>query len=439
MKGYDAMNMPDIIIKKRNGNVLSKDDIIFFVSGVTNGTIPDYQTSALLMAIYFSGMDSKETAYLSEAMADSGEKLDISCIEGIKVDKHSTGGVGDSTTLIAAPLAASLGIPVIKMSGRGLGFSGGTIDKLTSIPNYNVNIDIDTAISLVNKNNIALFGQTSDIAPADKKLYALRDVTGTVESLPLIASSIMSKKIAAGADKIVLDIKYGSGAFMKDIKSARALADEMAAIGKIMNKEVDFIISSMEQPLGKCIGNSIEIIEVIETLKGRPMNDDLLEVSLAVGAKMVVAAGKAETDIAAKAMLKENIYNGKGINKFKELIEGQGGNSRVIDDYSLFPKAKYELKLKAEASGYIYSINTELIGKASVQTGAGRVEKDDDIDYSAGIFINVRIGDQVKKGDFIAKIFSSDESKLECAKDMISEAIDIRDSRPIPPKLIAYS
>lgn len=429
------MNIVDLIIKKRDGGKLTKDEIEFFVSGVVDSSIPDYQTSAMLMAIYFQNLDSEETSDLTMAMANSGDTFDLSSVEGIKVDKHSTGGVADTTTLILAPLVASCGVPVVKMSGRGLGFSGGTLDKLESIPGFNISVTESQALEFAKKSGIVLMSQTDSLTPADKKLYALRDVTGTVESIPLIAGSIMSKKIAAGADAIVLDVKCGSGAFMKDLPSAVALAETMADIGRSVGREVTAVISGMDQPLGMNIGNSLEVIEAIEVLKGK-VGGDLLEVSLTLGSLMLIGAKKVKTMDEGKEMLRENIANGKGLAKFRELLIQQGGDPGIIDDYSLLPVSPARLEVKAGADGYIYSMNTAEIGRASLETGAGRASKADPIDFGAGIIMKVRIGDKVKKGDTIAEIYSAVNEKCVSAAAYLRDAVEISDEAPKQPKLI---
>ena len=365
------MNIIDIIIKKRDGGILNKEETDFFVSSAVKGEIADYQISAMLMAIFLKGLNHTETALLTDAMAHSGETYDLSKIKGIKVDKHSTGGVGDTTTLILAPLVASLGVPVFKMSGKGLGFSGGTIDKLESIDGFNTTLSKEEAIRLVSKNGIVIMGQSQNLTPADKIFYSLRDVTGTVESIPLIVSSIMSKKLAAGADSIVLDVKCGSGAFMKDYASAKELAMGMVEIGRKMNRKITAVISSMAQPLGNYIGNSLEVIEAIEVLKGNAKGD-LLDVSLTLGACMLKNAEKCNSIEEGRKMLAENIKNGKGLEKLRELIIQQNGNPNIIDDYSLLPHAKHSFKVLSTSEGYITEMDTSKIGRASVETGAGR-------------------------------------------------------------------
>ncbi|MEA4973480.1 MAG: thymidine phosphorylase [Candidatus Metalachnospira sp.] len=429
------MNFVDLIIKKRDGGKLTKEEIEFFIKGVTDSSIPDYQVSAMLMAIYFQSLDSEETSELTLAMAHSGGTFDLSSIDGIKVDKHSTGGVADTTTLILAPLVASCGVPVIKMSGRGLGFSGGTLDKLESIPGFKIDVTEHQALEYAATSGIVLMSQTDNLTPADKKLYALRDVTGTVENIPLISGSIMSKKIAAGADAIVLDVKCGSGAFMKDYDSAAELASTMAEIGKSVGREVTAVISSMDQPLGMNIGNSLEVIEAIETLKGN-VGGDLLDVALTLGAYMLMGAKKVSTVDDGKAILTENINNGKGLEKFKELLLQQGGNADIIDNYTLLPISPEKLVLKADKPGYIYSMNTAEIGRASLETGAGRASKADKIDFGAGIIMNVRIGDYVNVNDELAVIYSATAEKCASSAKYLSSAIEIKNEKPEEPKLI---
>ena len=429
------MNIVDLIIKKRDGGKLTKEEINFYIDGVTHDTIADYQVSAMLMAMFLNPLDTEETALLTQAMTDSGETYDLSAIKGVKVDKHSTGGVADTTTLILAPLVASTGVPVVKMSGRGLGFSGGTLDKLESIPGFNVAVSQGEAIQFVNESHIVIMSQSENLTPADKKLYAMRDVTGTVDSMPLIVGSIMSKKIAAGADAIVLDVKCGSGAFMKDYASAKELATQMCAIGKAVDRRVTAVITSMEQPLGQNIGNALEVIEAIETLKGNAAGD-LLEVSLTLGAYMLINANRVATFEEGRALLAENIKNGKGLEKFRHLIIQQSGNPNVCDDYSLFQQANHMLTLNAEKSGFVEKMNTALIGRASVETGAGRKEKTDTVDYGAGIVMKVRIGDYVQKGDTIAIVLSSSKEKCQTALSYLIDAIAIGESKPLTPPLI---
>jgi len=429
------LNFIDLIIKKRNKLELSKEEIDFFVKGAVDGKIPDYQLSSMLMAICINSLNYDEISNLTSSMANSGEIWDLSEIKGIKVDKHSTGGVADTTTLVLAPLVASCGVPVVKMSGRGLGHTGGTIDKLESIPNFNTGITYQKALELINDNNIVIMGQTKNIAPADKILYNLRDVTGTVESIPLIVSSIMSKKIAAGCDAIVLDIKCGNGAFMTDINSAKKLAETMIAIGKNFNKRINAVITDMNSPLGMSIGNSFEVIEAIETLKGNSKGR-LKDVSIRLGANMLILGGKCSNVKEAENMLEENIANGKGLKKLRQLIKAQNGNENVIDDYSLFPISKQKKELISEYSGFIYSINTYLVGKASMETGAGRKKLNDKIDYGAGIVLHKSIGDKVQKGDVIAEIYAESIEKCDNAAEILKSAITIKSYKPENNKVI---
>lgn len=429
------MDFLDILLKKRNGQKLTKQQIEYFVKGVTNGTIPDYQISSFLMAIYFQSLDAEETAQLTLAMAKSGDMLELSSIEGFKTDKHSTGGVADTTTLILAPLVASIGIPVIKMSGRGLGFSGGTIDKLESIPHFQTEVTQKQALQWAKQSNIVIMGQSKNLTPADQKLYALRDVTATVESIPLIASSIMSKKIASGADGIVLDVKCGNGAFMKTLEQAQQLGKCMANMGHHIGRKVTVVISSMSQPLGNNIGNRLEVIEAIETLKGN-IRGDLLEVSITLGAHMLLQASKVQTVQQGKQLLLQNIENGKGLLKFKELLIQQGGNANIIDDYSILALSECKLYLKAQQKGYISAMDTEMIGRASQQTGAGRKQKTDNIDFGAGIVMKKRIGDSVQKGDIIAEIYSSEQQKCQSALELLQCAISVADNTTVSTPLI---
>lgn len=429
------MDFLDILLKKRNGQKLTKQQIEYFVKGVTEGTIPDYQISSFLMAVYFQSLDAEETAQLTLSMAKSGEMLELSSIEGFKTDKHSTGGVADTTTLILAPLVASVGVPVVKMSGRGLGFSGGTIDKLESIPHFQIEVTQKQALQWANQSNIVIMGQSKNLTPADQKLYALRDVTATVESIPLIASSIMSKKIASGADGIVLDVKCGNGAFMKTLQQAQQLGKCMADMGRYVGRKVTVVISSMSQPLGNHIGNRLEVIEAIETLKGN-VKGDLLEVSLTLGAHMLLQANKVQTEQQGKQLLLQNIENGKGLLKFKELLKQQGGDVNIIDDYSILALSECKLCLKAQQQGYISAMDTEMIGRASQQTGAGRKQKTDAIDFGAGIVMKKRIGDSVQKEEVIAELYSSNEQKCQSALELLQCAITITDKPSASTPLI---
>lgn len=400
------MRMIDIIEKKRDGKSLTKEEIEFFVNGYTHGKVPDYQASSLAMAIFFQDMNDEERAALTMSMVNSGEKIDLSDINGIKVDKHSTGGVGDTTTLVLAPLVAAVGVPVAKMSGRGLGHTGGTIDKLESVKGFNVEISEKDFIKLVNDNQVAVIGQSGNLTPADKKLYALRDVTGTVNSIPLIASSIMSKKIAAGADAIVLDVKTGSGAFMKTLDDAEALAHAMVRIGNNVGRNTMAIISDMSQPLGNAIGNALELKEAIATLKGNGPKD-LTELVLTLGSQMVVLAEQATSLDEARQMLIDAIKSGKALNKFKTFLSNQGGDDSIVDSPEKLPSAKYQVEFKAKKDGYITEIIANEIGIASMMLGAGRQTKEDVIDLGVGIVLNKKVGEHVEKGENILTIHTN--------------------------------
>ncbi len=429
------MNAVDIISKKRDGKELSASEIEFFIKAYLNGDIPDYQASALLMAIYFRHMSEKETFDLTRVMLHSGDIVDLSDIHGTKVDKHSTGGVGDKVTLIVAPIAASCGVPIAKMSGRGLGFTGGTIDKLESIPGFKTTLEPADFHKQVNEIGIAVIGQSGHIAPADKKLYALRDVTATVENLSLIASSIMSKKLAAGSDAILLDVKCGKGAFMKSEDDAKALAELMCKIGSSQGKKTAAIISDMSEPLGHAVGNSLEVIEAIELLKAN-IEGDLLKLCLNISGAMIYLGGKASSIDEGIVLAESAISSGKALQKLAEMIEYQGGNKAVIDDYSLFPEAKLSAEIKALRSGYIESIDAEGIGLASQHSGAGRASKEDEIDHSAGIKLVAKRGDMVELSDTIAIVYSSDEGKLKQACEEVLSAYAISDSEPKAEPLI---
>lgn len=428
------MRMYDIILKKRNGLELSKEEIEFFVQGFTKGEIPDYQASALLMSIFFNKMNKRETADLTMAMVNSGDVIDLSSINGVKVDKHSTGGVGDKTSICLTPLVASLGVPVSKMSGRGLGHTGGTIDKLESFKGFSVELTEEEFIKNSNNIGIAITGQTGNIAPADKKLYALRDVTATVDNMSLIASSIMSKKIASGADAIVLDVKVGDGAFMKTPEDARALAREMVDIGTSVGRKTIGVISDMDQPLGYAIGNALEVKEAIELLRGNGPKD-LLELTLTLGSYMLVCGNKAETFEEGKALLLENINNGKGIEKLKEFIKTQGGDPEYVDNIDKLPKAKYIEEVRAVNSGIISKINAEEFGLIAMELGAGRETKDSTIDLAVGIVLNKKREEKVENGDILAYIHSNDYKNIEKAKNKILENIiiteKIQDKKPL--------
>lgn len=430
------MDFQDIIIKKRDKQKLTKEEISFFIHGVTDGSLPDYQISALLMAILLNGMDAEETAQMTMEMAHSGALFDLSSLPGFKVDKHSTGGVGDTTTLILAPLVASLGVPVVKMSGRGLGFSGGTIDKLESIPGFQVSVTEEDALTYGKTSHLVLMSQTDNLTPADKKLYALRDVTGTVDSIPLIAASIMSKKIAAGADGIVLDVKCGSGAFMKTQKDAEALAHIMVEMGQHVGRKVTAIISGMDQPLGMYIGNSLEVLEAMEVLKGN-VKGDLLEVSLLLGAHMLLLAGRVQTEAEGKALLQQQIDNGAGIAKFRELLIQQGGNPAIIEQPDLLPLSPCSLEVKAEKSGYLTHMDTAKIGRASQETGAGRAFKEQPLDFGAGIITKKRLGDYVEAGEVLAVIYSATDKACASAADIFQSSLTISaEKAPLPPLVL---
>ncbi|WP_050607575.1 pyrimidine-nucleoside phosphorylase [Clostridium niameyense] len=417
------MRMYDLILKKRNGNELTTEEINYFVKEYTAGNVPDYQASALLMAIYFQKMNRRETVDLTKAMVNSGDILDLSKIQGIKVDKHSTGGVGDTTTLVLGPMVAALGIPVAKMSGRGLGHTGGTIDKLETFKGFSVEMTEEEFINNVNNIKLAVGGQTADLAPADKKLYALRDVTATVDNISLIASSIMSKKIAAGADAIVLDVKVGEGAFMKTVENARELATEMVNIGKTVGRNTVAIISDMDQPLGFAIGNALEVKEAINTLKGKGPKD-LLELCLTLGSNMIVLANRAKTIEEAKSMLLNTIEKGTAIEKLKEFIKSQGGDETLVECEEKLPKADYIIPVISEKEGYVNKIHAENIGIVAMELGAGRATKESVIDLAVGIVLNKKRGDKVEKGDTIAYVHANDKAKGEKAvKDIINNYV----------------
>ncbi|MEG7380745.1 pyrimidine-nucleoside phosphorylase [Bacillus subtilis] len=403
------MRMVDIIIKKQNGKELTTEEIQFFVNGYTDGSIPDYQASSLAMAIFFQDMSDRERADLTMAMVNSGETIDLSAIEGIKVDKHSTGGVGDTTTLVLAPLVAALDVPVAKMSGRGLGHTGGTIDKLEAIDGFHVELSKDEFIKLVNRDKVAVIGQSGNLTPADKKLYALRDVTGTVNSIPLIASSIMSKKIAAGADAIVLDVKTGAGAFMKTEEDAAELAKAMVRIGNNVGRQTMAVISDMSQPLGFAIGNALEVKEAIDTLKGEGP-EDLHELVLTLGSQMVVLAKKADTLDEARAKLEEVMKNGKALEKFKDFLKNQGGDSSIVDEPSKLPQAAYQIDVPAKEAGFVSEIVADEIGVAAMLLGAGRATKEDEIDLAVGIMLRKKVGDKVEKGEPLVTLYANREN-----------------------------
>ena len=428
------MNIQEIIAKKRDKRKLSKEEIEYFIENYTNGNIADYQASALIMAIYINGMSKEEITNLTLAMAYSGEVLDLSEF-GIVVDKHSTGGIGDKVTLILAPIISSLGIPVAKMSGRGLGYTGGTIDKIESIPGYQTNIDIKTFKENVKKIGISLIGQTLNLAPADKKIYALRDATATTESIPLISSSIMSKKIAAGANKIVLDVTCGSGAFMKNLDDAVKLAETMKNIGKLAEKETVCIITSMEEPLGEAVGNSLEVIEAINALNGK-MKEDVKQVVLTLGAYMIKLAEKGEDIEENKKKMLEQIQTGKALAKFKELVKNQNGDISYIDNPKLFKKAKYILPVVSEKAGYIKRLDAKNVGEISVNLGAGRIKKEDEIDEAVGIILEKKIGDKVEAGDILGYIHANDDTKGKCAVSDLLDCYEISSELVQKPQCI---
>jgi len=421
------MKMTDIIMKKRDGEKLSPSEIKFFIEGYSNGEIEDYQAAAFLMACYFNELDAEETKELTEAMTYSGDIVDLSAIQGLKGDKHSTGGVADTTTLVLAPLVAACGLKLAKMSGRGLGHTGGTLDKMESIPGVTTSLSMVDFIDQVNEIGYAVMGQTMSLCPADKKMYALRDVTATVDSIPLIASSIMSKKLASGADIIVLDVKTGSGAFMKTLEDANKLAKAMVEIGKLAGRKTVALVTDMNQPLGQAVGNSIEVIEAVEILRGE-REGDLKTVALELASQLLVLGEIAESREEAFGMLETAIKDGSGIEKLKQLVKAQGGNPKAIDDFSLFEEAKIVKKFECERGGYICGIDAENVGKASAVLGAGREKKDDEIDYSVGIWVEKRLGDKVEKGDVIFKIYANDEEKIAEAEKLLGEAIKVKDS-----------
>ena len=428
------MRMYDILAKKRDGGILTDEEIQFFIDGYVSGAIPDYQASALLMAIFLKGMTPHETAALTRSMAQSGDLVDLSSIDGIKVDKHSTGGVGDKTTLIVAPVVASLGVRVAKMSGRGLGHTGGTVDKLESIPGFRTTLDREAFFDVVRRVGVSVIGQSGNLAPADKKLYALRYVTATVNSIPLIASSIMSKKIAAGSDRILLDVKTGSGAFMKTLEDSIALAKEMVSIGEHVGRRTVALITDMDRPLGCAIGNALEVCEACETLQGRGPAD-LTEVCIELAANMLWLAEKGEL-AQCRSLAKQQIANGEAFAKLKEMVQAQGGDTSVLDDPSRFDRSNVCYEVLAQREGFLYAMDTERCGIASMELGAGREKKEDPIDYSAGIVLRKKVGDFVRKGEVLASFYSSEESKCRTAEQTFTQALRIQDARPKQTALI---
>lgn len=425
------MRMIDLIEKKQHSNPLSTDEINWMIKEYTAGTIPDYQMSAMAMAIYFNEMNDEERSALTMAMVESGDQIDLSAIDGVKVDKHSTGGVGDTTTLVLAPLVASVGVPVAKMSGRGLGHTGGTIDKLEAIPGFHVELSQDDFAQLVNKNKVAVVGQSGNLTPADKKLYALRDVTGTVESIPLIASSIMSKKIASGADAIVLDVKTGAGAFMKNVDQARKLAETMVTIGKSVGRNTMAVISDMSQPLGNAIGNGLEVKEAIETLKGEGP-EDLTELCLVLGSQMAYLGGAADSLDEARTLLEENLHNGKALDVFKLFVKSQGGDETVADNpENVLPQAAHTEEVTAEEAGVVAEITADQIGIAAMMLGAGRETKESDIDLSAGLYLHKKVGDKVEEGESLATLYSNKDISAEIV-EKVRTNVRLADHADIP-------
>ncbi|RSL34612.1 pyrimidine-nucleoside phosphorylase [Salibacterium salarium] len=428
------MRMVDIITKKRDGESLSEEEIRWFVNAYSDGDVPDYQASAFAMAIYFQGMSQAEAAALTYAMAESGDQLNLSAIEGVKVDKHSTGGVGDKTTLILGPLVAALDIPVAKMSGRGLGHTGGTIDKLEAFEGFRTEIDEDEFVQLVNTNKMALAGQSGNLTPADKKLYALRDVTATVNSIPLIASSVMSKKIASGSDAIVLDVKTGSGAFMENIEEAKQLAEAMVEIGNSLDRKTMALISNMDQPLGKFVGNALEVKEAIETLQGNGP-DDLHELSIALASHMAVLGGKASNEAEGRRLVEKVMSDGTALEKMKLFIKGQGGNPEAVDHPAMLANANHIVSVTFEHSGYVSGMDAAQIGKAAMMLGAGRATKDDDIDHAVGLELVKKIGDYVKKGEPIA-VLHANQHDTEHVVEMVMNAYSFSEEKVEKPTLI---
>lgn len=416
------------------GQALTQDEIQYIVTNFTNETIPNYQMAAFMMSVYFQGMSKEEAGWLTMAMAESGDQMDLSAIEGVKVDKHSTGGVGDTTTIILAPLVAACGVPVAKMSGRGLGHTGGTIDKLEAIPGFHTEVPVEDFIKLVNKNKLAVVGQTGNLTPADKKMYALRDVTSTVQSIPLIASSIMSKKIAAGADAIVLDVKVGDGAFMKNVDQARELAQTMVSIGQVVGRQVLAVISDMSQPLGRAVGNALEIQEAIDTLKGHGPQD-LTDLCLVLGSQMLIAAGAADNLEVGKAMLQAKIDDGSALAKFKDFVQAQGGNPAVADDPSLLPQAKYKIEVPAPQAGYVTDWVAHDIGVAANLLGAGRNTLDDVIDPAVGLMVQAKIGDYVDQGQSLATIYA-DREQVDDVIEKILAAVTLGEAVKQPTLII---
>lgn len=430
------MRMFDIIAKKRDGGVLSREELEFAVMGFVNGQVPDYQMSALLMAIYLKGMTEKETAQLTDVMAHSGDMVDLSSISGIKADKHSTGGVGDKTTLVIAPIVAACGVKIAKMSGRGLGHTGGTVDKMEAVPGTQTAVDRERFFAQVNEIGISVIGQSGNLAPADKKMYALRDVTATIGCVPLIASSIMSKKLAAGSDCILLDVKTGNGAFMKTLDDSIELAKAMVSIGQHNGRKVAALITDMDTPLGHNIGNSLEVIESVEVLKGHG-SADLTEVCYQLAANMLYLAGKGSLE-ECRRMAEEAVASGAAYEKLKLMFAAQGGDVSVLDDPEKFQKAKFSRPLPAGESGYLVRMNTEMVGNASVGLGAGRITKEDVIDFAAGIVLHKKTGDKVEKGECLATLYADHEEKFDAAEEMFRAALTFGPApEPVPALVMA--
>lgn len=429
------MRMYDIIMKKRDGGKLTSEEIQYFIKGYTDGEIPDYQVSALMMAVYFQGMDAEETLALTMAMAHSGDMLNLSAIEGVKVDKHSTGGVGDKTSLALAPMVAACGVKIAKMSGRGLGHTGGTIDKLESFAGFSTGIPREHFIRQVNEIGISIMGQTADLAPADKKLYALRDVTATVDNMSLIASSIMSKKLAAGADAIVLDVKTGSGAFMKTLEDSLALAREMVRIGNGAGRHTLAVVSDMDQPLGRAVGNALEVKEAIDTLRGQGPAD-FMELCMTLGSQMLIAGGRAREERQAREMLQEVIASGAALEKLAAFIKAQGGDPAAVFDTGLLPQASHVEPLPANGDGYIQSIRCDEIGICSLLLGGGRETKDSVIDLSVGLVLAAKVGDYVKAGEPLAYMHYNDPAKAAAARERFYQAYTVSGEKPQVPALI---
>lgn len=424
------MRIVDLIEKKKHGEIHTKEEIKFIIDSLMDGSAPDYQIAAWLMAVYFKGMTEEETAILTEEMIKSGEVIDFGALTNSIVDKHSTGGVGDKVTITLIPLLAAAGVPIAKLSGKGLGHTGGTIDKLESIPGFNTQLSIEELINQVNRINVAIASQTQNLTPADGKLYALRDVTATVDSMPLIASSVVSKKIASGAKNIMLDVKYGSGAFMKTPEQAVELSRLMVNIGKLLNRSIIAVITSMEEPLGRAVGNSLEIIESIEFLKGNIKSGDIADLTYSFAALALVQLGIYETEQEAKEFLRELVESGKALEKFRELIDAQNGDSKVIDDYDRFELPNFKVEYESKKNGYVQNIDAYKIAYACKLLGAGRDKKTDPIDYSVGIYLNKKSGESVNKGDILYTIYSNDEEKTKLAQIYCDEAFSINENKP---------